>query len=337
MSPPVVLLYCFLVAAEGPAATESEIRNLFLSGQYDRAEQLLRSGLKQRPGWEVGRLLLGQLYYQTGRFADARREALAAAGMRQSYDAYILLAKTALDLKRLNESIDWLDKARLHKPAEPEIYKLLGMVYSLAGVKKESAAAFHQAVLLEPSNWEYHYFEGRALYDLDQFAGARRALALALQLNPSSVRAWTALGQLQERTRDLVAAEDSYRKAVVACGGRGRECSWPLLELGRVVEGGPDANHSEAYFRRAIDARPDWAKPHYYLGKALAARDQPREARKEFESAVALDGSKPEYFYQLAQVCGTLGDTATAKRYLARFREIQAEQKSTPPMELEQP
>jgi tetratricopeptide (TPR) repeat protein len=333
----LLLLCCSLAVAKAPDATEGDVRSLLAANQYDRAERLLLDSLKQRPDWETGRLLLGQLYYQTGRLADARREALAASGIRQSYDANILLAKIAFDLRLLNESIEWLNKAKSNKPAEPEIYKLLGLVYALGGVKKQSAAAFHQAVRLAPSNWEYHYFEGRALYDLEQFPEARRELAVALRLNPSSVRPWTALGQVQERTQDPAGAEESYRKAVSLCGGHSRECAWPLLELGRAVEGRTGVDNSEAYFRQALAARPDWAKPHYYLGKFLVAQEHVQEARKEFEAAVSLDGTKPEYFYQLAQVCRELGDQANAKRYFARFQQIQAEQKNRPPMELEQP
>ena len=58
------------------------------------------------------------------------------------------------------------------------------------------------------------------------------AAAIAIELNGVSVRAWTALGQLQERTQDLAGAEQSYRKAVALCGDQTRECGWPLLELG---------------------------------------------------------------------------------------------------------
>jgi len=328
-----------LPAAASPSSlpAETEIRGLINSSQYARAEKLLLDALKKQPDWESGHLLLSQVYYQTARFDAARREAASATALHQSFDACMLAARANFELKQLNESIEWLNKASALKPDEAEIYKLLGLVYALGGVKAESAAALLQAVRLAPANWEYHYLAGRALYDLENFPDSRRALTRALELNASSVRAWTALGQLQERTREPAAAAASYLKAADLCGNRNRECAWPLLQLGRLAEDGSITGDAEAYFRRSVAARPDWAKPRFHLGKALAARDQFREARKELESAIGLDATRPEYFYQLGQVCRQTGDAAGARRYLDRFRELQAEQKSTVPMELQQP
>ncbi len=333
------LILCCALSVWGDSessALESRIRSLIDSGQIARAEQRLATELRRHPDWEQGHLLLAQVFHQTGRLPEARREALTANRIRKSYDACVVLAKVALDSKELNESIDWLSQASAARPEEPEVYKLLGMVYALGGVKQESAAAFFQAIRRAPRNWEYHYLAGRALYDLERFAEAKREFAVAIELNAASVRAWTALGQLQERTQDLADAERSYRTAVMLCGDRKRECGWPLLELGRVTETRSEAE-AQQYFAKAVAARPDWAKPHYYLGKALAAREEFEAARKELESAVRLDGSRPEYFYQLGQVCRQLGDKETAKHYLMRFREVQAEQEKSSPMQLEQP
>lgn len=337
-------LHCVLVAVLLPATVspfaapeESEIRSLIDSSQYARAEKLLLDSLRSQPDWESGHLLLGQLYLRTARFRDALSEAKAAAALHESYTASMLAARASLELKELNDSIDWLNKAAALKPDEAEIYKLLGLVYALGGVKTQSVTALNHAVRLAPANWEYHYLAGRALYDLERFDDAARELSRAIELNGASVRAWTALGQVQERTRESASAGDSYLKAVALCGEQKRECAWPLVQLGRLAEAGSITAGAEEYFRRAVEARPEWAAPHYHLGKALASRSLFVEARKELESAVALDATKAEYFYQLGQVCRQAGDAANARRYLDRFQELQAVQKSAVPMELQQP
>jgi Flp pilus assembly protein TadD len=196
------------------------------------------------------------------------------------------------------------------------------MDYTLGGIHEEAAKAFERAVRLSPADWEAHYLSGRALYELKNLPAARAALERAAQLDPASVRARAALGQVEERLQDLPAAECSYRGAVELCGNRGAECAWPLLELGLLTKRLSGDDKAEPYLRKAIAARPDWAKPHFFLGKLLATRDDLEAARTELETAVKLDAAKSEYYYQLALVCRRMGRERDAERYLARFREI---------------
>ena len=76
------------------------------------------------------------------------------------------------------------------------------------------------------------------------------------------------------------------------------------------------------YFRRAVEARPRWARPHFYLGKKLAASGDLEGARKELEQAVRLDETQSEYHYRLAQVYRQLGQPLKAGAHLARFRQL---------------
>ena len=233
-----------------------------------------------------------------------------------------MLAVATMNLRKLNESIDWLEKAAKWQPRNPEIYRLLGLDYALGAMLRESEEAFRQGLELAPENWELHYFDGRALYELEKFSDSEKAFQRAIERNPRSVKAWTALGQVKDRLGDAASSEQSYQKAVGLCGGASRDCAWPLLELGFLASRQTGEKNAERYFRRAVEARPDWAKPHFYLGKTLAALGQLDAARAQLEDAARIQPDQSQHEYQLAQIYRRLGDPTKSEQHLARYREL---------------
>ena len=324
------MLVCFLLfsilisaAVQAPPVQIPQNIQAFLDArQYAQAEQALQSQLGRVPNWDVGHLLLAQIYNLTARYALAERSGLSAIRLRESLDGFMLLAVVTMHLRKLNESIEWLEKAAQQRRDYPEIYKLLGLDYALGGMLRESEKAFQRAVELEPKNWESHYLQGRALYELEELQNSQKALRRAMELNPTSEKPWTALGQVQEKLHEAVAAEMSYQKALELCGAQTSECSWPLLQLGLLTDRQKGAQEAEQYFRKAVAARPDWAKPHFYLGKALIALGDINGARAEMETAVRLDEGKSQYHYQLAQVYRRMRETEKAKQHMARYQVL---------------
>lgn len=328
----------FLCCGPAPAQVPQHIRTLLKAQKYPEAEQALRGQLQRWPDWDAGHLLLAQIYQQTGRYELAERSALSAVGRRESFDGFMLLAMAALRLGKLNDSIGWLEKAAARRPDHAEIYKILGLDYAQGGMLQESEKAFGRAVELEPGNWEFHYLQGRALDELEELQDSQNALRRAVELNPSSIRGWTALGQVGEKLKDLAAAEESYRKALELCGPQDRECAWPLLQFGFLTLRRQGAREAEPYFRQAVGARPDWAKPHFYLGKTLVSLGDLQGARAAIETAVRLEEGKSEYHYQLAQVYWRLKEAQKAQRHLARYQALaDSERKKKAVPEFSQP
>src|SRR5438309_1451375 len=182
-----LILAClvFTKAQSAPLRVPDNIQALLDAHQYAHAEQAVQSELEHFPNWETGHLLLAQIYNLTGRYDLAERSALAAIRQRESLDGFMLLALASMRLKKLNESIEWLDKAALQQPDNPEIYKLLGLDYALGGMLKESERAFRHSTELEPKNWELQYLLGRALYELELLSDSQKSLRQAIELNPS--------------------------------------------------------------------------------------------------------------------------------------------------------
>ena len=235
-------------------------------------------------------------------------------------------ARAFMEVNRLNDSIASLEQAARLQPDHAEVFNVLGTVYTLGGSTQEAEKAFARAVQLSPDNWEYRYAHGRVLFELRLFDGALREQVQAVQLNRASAKAWTALGQAQERADQDQQAERSYRNALAVCAGT--DCSWPLLQLG--YRHSRDNNLPDAlpYFQKAVQARPQWSLPHFHLGKTLAAMNELDSARAELETAIGIDNAKPDYHYQLAQIYRRLRATEKAEAEFARFRSLkQQEQK----------
>jgi tetratricopeptide (TPR) repeat protein len=334
----VILAFTSLLSSAQNPQVPGEIQKLLDAHQYAEAERALQRELQRAPDWDVGHLLLAQIYNATGRYEPAERSALAALRRRESVDGFLALAVATMHLARLNESIGWLEKAANRQPDNSEIYKVLGLDYALGGNLVECEKAFRRAAQLAPQNWEFHYLHGRALYELRLYPESEKVLRRALELNGQSTRAWTAFGQTQELLYDPSAAEASYQRALEFCGTQTRECAWPLLQLGFLASRRKGMREAEQYLRRAIQARPDWAKPHFYLGKTLASLGDSQEAIAELEAAVRLDESKSEYHYQLAQLYRRLGETRKAAEHMAKYQALaDLERKRKTPADLGAP
>jgi tetratricopeptide (TPR) repeat protein len=318
----IAFLASFSAVAQSPQSEITpRLQELLKARQYSEAEHLLSQELISFPRWETGHLLLAQIYTQAKKYDLAERSALAAVAIRESLDGYMLLAVATMRMNRLNDSISWLEKAARRRPDHAEIYKVLGIDYALGGAVHEAEDAFRKAIKLGPENWEYHYFLGRMLFERGRFDEAHPVLQRAVQLNRSSVKAWTALGQVQERIGKDTAAAESYGQAIRLCGN-GPDCAWPLLQFGYRYS--KQAQFSEAlpYFRRAAQVRPEWARTHFNLAKTLAELHDLAGARLEFELAVKLDDSQPEYHYQLGHIYNRLGEGPKANAAFTRFRSI---------------
>src|SRR2546422_11641636 len=78
------------------------IQTLLDAGQYSQAEQAVQRELEHAPTWDVGYLLLAQIYSVTGRYDLAERSARSAIRLRESLDGFLLLALAAQRLNKLN-------------------------------------------------------------------------------------------------------------------------------------------------------------------------------------------------------------------------------------------
>jgi Tfp pilus assembly protein PilF len=83
-----------------------------------------------------------------------------------------------------------------------------------------------------------------------------------------------------------------------------------------------DYTKAEQSLKKAVQLKPQYALPHYELGKLSVYLKQWKDARQEFESAIAVDPSFTSAYYHLARVYTKLGESEKSERVLADFKRL---------------
>ncbi len=193
---------------------------------------------------------------------------------------------------------------------------------------------------------------GRGYMEKGEYETAHDKLERAIELDPKSVDAQTLMAVLFEQIDRPQFAEKHYRRAVELApddGSTNTNFGAYLCRLGRFDEAdgyfqralrdpfyktpgaaysnaglcaarAGDAQKSEAYFRKALEANPNDAAALYELAMTSFRKSDNMRARaffQRFEAVSSLDASALDF---AAQIEERLGDTAAAAKYRARLK-----------------
>lgn len=119
--------------------------------------------------------------------------------------------------------------------------------------------------------------------------------------HPDCGPAWKILGTALAEMAEYRAAEEALRRAIALCPP---ESLWvPLAEMGHLHKAQGSYRPAAAWYRKAIEASPDEASGHIYLGSLLARAGRPSEAEAEFRAATECKmGCIDEAFLSLGLV-----------------------------------
>jgi len=85
---------------------------------------------------------------------------------------------------------------------------------------------------------------------------------------------------------------------------------------------------AEKAFEAAVKLKPDYALPHYELGKLLAKEKQFVAAARELEEAVEFAPDLAGAYYQLSRVYESAGQAEKAESALAQFQKLKTSEKA---------
>ena len=143
------------VTDQGKAAGDGELIEAYTllgrvhlgKSRISAAEQAFGAALKIDPLWVPALVGNAELFYRSGRFSEAlsRFEAASKAD-DQNVLAKVGMAKTLIALERMKEAKDLLKKLREAHPGEAIVTLWLGRADEVLGNKKESEAAYVEAI-----------------------------------------------------------------------------------------------------------------------------------------------------------------------------------------------
>ncbi len=153
--------------------------------------------------------VLGSALIQTGQRREGISRVEKAAEAGNSADAYMLAGATLLQINELEQARRDLETALRLDPKLPGIYTLAGTARDKTGDVADAEAAFRQALILNPNDFEANLYLGGILYKRRQLDEAKMFLDKALRLDPKSSMARYEAAMLKNASGEYaVAAQD---------------------------------------------------------------------------------------------------------------------------------
>ena len=202
------------------------------------------------------------------------------------YQGPLNLDHVRTDLERLPKSA--AERASLALPF-PGVYFgegyhrknfTFGVAFFQHGYLDQAAAAFREAIRVNPAFADAYYNLGTIYMNTQRPAEAREVLLRAIEIKPDYADALNNLG--------LLAAE------------QGR------------------AGEAEAYFQKAVDKSPQYAIAWQNLGNLYREQHRWKESRQALERALQIDPDDAGVNYGLGLLFALQGDSARAGEYLER-------------------
>jgi tetratricopeptide (TPR) repeat protein len=173
---------------------------LLNSGEYDRAESVLRKAMKSEPNtttqYYLGMSLLLQEKYGAALtvFNAAKSERAKASqssrpAVPSEYQISIALARAYLGLKQYDRAWSNLESARIEDANSSEAFMYRGVYFLQQKKFKEAIADLDKAISLDPKNAYAYYYIGDAYFDTGKPDKTVEAFKMFLQLAPDAPEA----------------------------------------------------------------------------------------------------------------------------------------------------
>ena len=201
------------------------------------------------------------------------------------------LALVLRRVDRLDEALQELDRAIAIEP-RAEAHYMRGVILMHEGDPSGAADALRAAIRLEPSYADAQFVLGSVLKSQRDWTGAAAALRRAIKLRPDFPAAYYTLAQVLRSAGDEVGARaqdaESERQRQRATAEHAA-LVWTSVGIQKAQDG--DLLAALDSFRRAVAAFDRYAPAHYQMGIVLDRLGEPDAAQAAFARAHALNPS----------------------------------------------
>ncbi|GBD41251.1 Beta-barrel assembly-enhancing protease [bacterium HR39] len=257
----------------------------------DRALRLARLALFAAPESAEARLLCARIELARGAPAEALRVLEGfPAGSPLAFDAALLRARALDALGRRGEAARLLEDLARRHPTRSEPLVTLGDLTRAREDWETAREAYARAIArldrIERGHWRLFYAFGITLERTGRWEEAERAFRRALALEPDQPLVLNYLGySLVDRGEKLEEAKRMLERAVELAPEDGyivHSLGWAHDRLG-------DHGKAVELLERAVELAPDDPVIHDHLGDAYWKVGRRREARFQWNHALALD------------------------------------------------
>ncbi len=174
--------------------------------------------------------------------------------------------------------------AELTSDLEPDhlgtVYGVMGRLYHAHDFLGPAAAAYRNAVRLDPAHQHWHYYLGTLYQHLGRFEEAATELsaAAAVVSDAATLRRLGDVARARERTEE---ARDFYQRAL----GADPTCHAARFGLGETARDSGDLAAAAEHFRVVLAKQPDARLVHYPLAQTLLRLGQRDEAEIHLQAS----------------------------------------------------
>jgi tetratricopeptide (TPR) repeat protein len=219
----------------------------------------------------------------------------------------------------LDSALTYLQPYQINGTATSRSYSILAQIRSRRGEHSEAAAAYRQAITMQPENSELQYQLGTTLVALGNFREAADAFSAASHLKPDEPKYLESLGIANYRQSDFAAARESFEKAIAKDSQNGQI----FFFLGNIhALGNRDAATAVRYYRTAVTLTPDLPNAHLNLGNAYLLLQQADSAMVQYRLELQRDPRSVSALVNLGRTYDMKGDRMTAKSYYKKAVQV---------------
>ncbi len=215
------------------------------------------------------------------------------------------------------EAVAAFNRHKQIAPADARAYFYSGLALAEAGRPGDAALELGEAVRLDPQHPQYRVLQASVLARLKQSQPANDTLSLLATSNAAERLDAEWLWLLSDVYYRLERFDDALRTLDLL---EKRAPDDPRLDLNRGQAHAVKADYDLArkYFQTSTARFPGDALAHFELGKLLYQLNEMEAAKKPLVEAVRLDAKNPQYLHKLGQVSIALDQPDEAIRVLDR-------------------
>jgi tetratricopeptide (TPR) repeat protein len=254
--------------------------------RLEEAAERFRQALETQPHHIHARYNLGSVLRSQGRFDEAKEQFEQILRARPDYVyAHCGLGLVLQMRGRLDEAIDHYRRALEIEPEYAEAHSSLADVLSGQGKLDEAIGHYRQALQADPNYAHAHCNLGVTMSAKGRLDEAFGHFRRALQIDPKYTEARNNLGSLLLAQGKLSEAIDQYRQALQTRGNdvQPQQGSGPPRRSEARLDKG--VNH----YSQPLRPRPDYARIHHNLGRALVMTGDLSGALDNFREAAHIE------------------------------------------------
>jgi Flp pilus assembly protein TadD/TolB-like protein len=297
-------------------AFESYVRGITAT-DYPQKVRYFRNALKLNPNYTLAMMQLGKTYY-----ANREYEPAALWFSRISKDdpasgeANFLLGMSEFYRGSFEKAFNAFSFLSTRLPLT-EVYNNMGVAEARRGRRATAVEYFSKAVSADPSDYDYRFNLGVALFKNGDNAGAARQLREELQQRPTDGEAKSLLDMINRG----VSAPSASPASTGSSGNALLLANQPRIPQERIKRNYDEASYRqlEMEIHNLTEARLAKTDGHTHAaydverGRELMAQNQTEQAESEFRGAIAADSGNAVAHAQLAVLLEKKGDASNAR------------------------